>query len=44
MKYPIDRYAMESKRQLNVLDQRLAEMPYLAGEEYMIADIAAWPW
>ncbi|MEM9193978.1 MAG: glutathione-dependent disulfide-bond oxidoreductase [Myxococcota bacterium] len=42
--YPIDRYAMEVKRQLDVLDQRLADHEYLAGDEYSIADIAVWPW
>ncbi len=42
--YPIDRYAMEVKRQLDVLDRRLAEEPYLAGKDYTIADIAVWPW
>jgi GST-like protein len=42
--YPIDRYAMEVKRQLDVLDRRLAEVPYLAGHEYTIADMATWPW
>ncbi|MBI3349343.1 MAG: glutathione-dependent disulfide-bond oxidoreductase [Burkholderiales bacterium] len=42
--YPIDRYAMEVKRQLDVLDRHLAERPYLAGEQYTIADMAAWPW
>ncbi len=42
--YPINRYAMEVKRQLDVLDQRLAESPYLAGEAYTIADIATYPW
>lgn len=42
--YPINRYAMEVKRQLDVLDRRLAESPYLAGEDYSIADIAVWPW
>jgi GST-like protein len=42
--YPIDRYAMEVKRQLDVLDRLLAERPYLAGEQYTIADIATWPW
>jgi GST-like protein len=42
--YPIDRYAMETKRQLDVLDKRLAESPYLAGDEYTIADIAVFPW
>ncbi len=44
MQYPIDRYAMEVKRQLDVLDKRLAESPYLGGDEYTIADIAAFPW
>lgn len=44
MKYPIDRYTMEVKRQLDVLDRRLAETRYLAGDEYTIADIANWPW
>ena len=43
MEYPIDRFAMEVKRQLDVLDRRLAEVPYLAGE-YSIADIAVWSW
>ena len=43
-KYPIDRYAMEVKRQLDVLDRRLAETRYMAGDEYTIADIAIWPW
>ena len=42
--YPINRYAMEAKRQLHVLDQRLAENEYIAGAEYSIADIAIWPW
>lgn len=42
--YPINRFAMETKRQLDVLDQRLANNTYLAGEEYSIADIAVWPW
>ncbi len=42
--YPINRYAMEVKRQLDVLDRRLAEHRFLAGEEYTIADIAVWPW
>ena len=44
MEYPIDRFAMEVKRQLDVLDRRLAESPYLAGPDYTIADIAVWPW
>jgi GSH-dependent disulfide-bond oxidoreductase len=44
IEYAIDRYAMEVKRQLDVLDRRLAESEYLAGDEYTIADIAVWPW
>ena len=44
MKYPIDRYTMEVKNQLDVLDRRLAETRFLAGDEYTIADIATWPW
>ncbi|WP_116811615.1 glutathione-dependent disulfide-bond oxidoreductase [Steroidobacter cummioxidans] len=42
--YPIDRYAMETKRQLDVLDRHLARSTYLAGDEYTIADIAVFPW
>jgi len=42
--YPINRYAMETKRLLDVLDRRLAEEAYLGGNEYGIADMAAWPW
>jgi len=42
--YPIDRFAMEVKRQLDVLDQRLAQSEYLGGDAYTIADIAVWPW
>ena len=42
--YPIDRYTMEIKRQLDVLDRRLADNAYLAGDEYTIADMAVWPW
>tara|TARA_R110002072_G_scaffold1780_13_gene14933 strand:- start:10049 stop:10882 length:834 start_codon:yes stop_codon:yes gene_type:complete len=42
--YPIDRYTMEVKRQLDVLDRDLAENEYLAGPDYTIADIATWPW
>ena len=42
--YPINRYAMESKRQLDVLNRRLAESEYIAGPDYSIADIAIWPW
>ena len=44
IEYAIDRFAMETKRQLDVLDKRLAESPYLGGNEYTIADIAVWPW
>ncbi len=42
--YPINRFAMETKRQLDVLDRRLAESRYIAGDDYTIADIAIWPW
>jgi GST-like protein len=42
--YPIDRYAMEAKRQLDVLDQTLSERPYLCGDDYNIADIATYAW
>ena len=42
--YPINRYAMEVKRQLDVLDRDLADREYLAGDEYTIADMATWPW
>ena len=44
IEYPIDRYAMEVKRQLDVLDRRLAESRYVAGDNYTIADMAIWPW
>ena len=44
IEYAIDRFAMEVKRQLDVLDRRLAESEYLAGDDYTIADIAIWPW
>jgi GST-like protein len=44
IEYAIDRFAMEVKRQLDVLDRRLAEVEYLAGTDYTIADIAVWPW
>jgi GST-like protein len=44
MEYPINRYAMEVKRQLDVLDRRLTENAFVAGDEYSIADIAIWPW
>ena len=42
--YPIDRYAMEVKRQLDVLDKQLANNQYIAGDDYTIADMAIWPW
>ena len=42
--YPINRYAMEVKRQMDVLDKRLAENEWLNGEEYSVADMAVWPW
>ena len=42
--YPINRFTMEVKRQLDVLDRRLADNEYIAGSEYSIADIAIWPW
>lgn len=42
--YPIDRFAMETKRQLDVLDRRLADTPFVAGSGYTIADIAIWAW
>jgi GST-like protein len=44
LEYPINRYAMETKRQLDVLDRRLADNEYVAGDEYTIADMAIWPW
>ncbi len=44
IEYAIDRFAMEAKRLLHVLDRRLGEAEYLAGDEYTIADIANWPW
>src|ERR1700730_7367692 len=44
IEYAIDRFAMEVKRQLDVLDRRLADNKYLAGDDYTIADIAVWPW
>jgi GST-like protein len=43
-RYPIDRFAMEAKRQLDVLDRHLAENEWMAGGTYTIADIAIWPW
>ncbi|PZO25122.1 MAG: glutathione-dependent disulfide-bond oxidoreductase, partial [Betaproteobacteria bacterium] len=42
--YPINRYAMEVKRQLDVLDRQLANHEYISGSEYTIADMAIWPW
>ncbi|MCL6349963.1 glutathione-dependent disulfide-bond oxidoreductase [Pectobacterium polaris] len=42
--YPINRFTMETKRQLDVLNRQLAENRYLAGDSYTIADIAVWPW
>lgn len=44
MQYPIDRFTMETKRQLDVLNQHLSNNDYMAGDEYSIADIAIWPW
>ena len=44
IEYAIDRYAMEVKRQMDVLNQRLAEQEYLAGDAYTVADMAVWPW
>lgn len=44
IEYAIDRYAMEAKRQLDVLDKRLAASEYVAGDSYTIADVAIWPW
>jgi len=44
IEYAIDRFAMEAKRQLDVLDRQLAERPFIAGDAYTIADIAIWPW
>ncbi len=44
IEYAIDRFAMETKRQLDVLDRRLAEAAFLAGADYTIADMAVWPW
>jgi GSH-dependent disulfide-bond oxidoreductase len=44
IEYAIDRFAMETKRQMDVLDQRLAQSEYLGGNDYTIADMAVWPW
>lgn len=42
--YPIDRFTMETKRQLDLLDKHLADKPFIGGDEYTIADMAIWPW
>ena len=44
IEYAINRFTMEAKRQLDVLEQRLSHSPYLSGDSYTIADIAVWPW
>ena len=44
MEYPINRFTMEVKRQLDVLDRQLAETQYISGDDYTIADMAIWPW
>ncbi len=44
LRYPIDRYALEAKRQFDLLDKRLERSAYLTGDAYTIADIAVWPW
>ena len=44
IEYAIDRFTMEVKRQLDVLDRHLADARYMAGDEYSIADMAIWPW
>jgi GSH-dependent disulfide-bond oxidoreductase len=44
IKYAVDRFTMETKRQLDVLDRTLSDRPYISGDEYTIADIAIWPW
>lgn len=44
LEYPIDRFAMEAKRQLDLLDRELSQKPYIAGDHYTIADIAIWAW
>ena len=44
MEYPINRFTMEVKRQMDLLDKTLAGRPYLAGSEYSVADIVTWPW
>ena len=42
--YPIDRYTMETKRQLDLLDRHLADKQFILGDDYTIADMAIWPW
>jgi GSH-dependent disulfide-bond oxidoreductase len=44
MEHPINRFAMETKRLLHVLDTQLGKTPYVAGDHYTIADMAIWPW
>ena len=44
IEYAVDRFTMETKRQLDVLDRNLAERRFMAGDDYSIADIAIWPW
>ena len=44
LEYPINRFTMEVKRQLDLLDRELAQKPYIAGNDYTIADIAIWSW
>jgi len=44
IEYPINRFAMEAKRQLDVLNRRLADHPFISGNDYTVADIAIWPW
>ncbi|GAA3538279.1 glutathione-dependent disulfide-bond oxidoreductase [Zobellella aerophila] len=44
LEYPINRFSMEAKRQLDVLERQLADRPFIAGDSYSIADIAIWPW
>ena len=44
IEYAIDRFAMEAKRQMDVLNRRLSESPYVGGDTYTIADMAIWPW
>ena len=44
IEYAINRFAMEAKRQMDVLDKRLADHEFIAGDDYTIADMAIWPW